>query len=679
VKLIGLVIRIIGLQLGGFMFKRIITMITFFVVLMASVAVPVKAEDTKAKSDAFVKVPETIINENVPPIPMAIKQKLKQYSELKSAGIVDLDPRGKGMIVSTRLGDTAQLYWLSTPKGKLKQLTDYKEPVGGATFSPDPAKKYFLFSKDVGGAENYQIFMYRLDTGKTEMISSGKHRYMGMTFNEKGDKIAYASNARTGKFFDVYIMDPEKKNEKLVLQAPKPAYYVPVGWLPDNRHLLVVEYISANKANTLMVDTESGEIKNLTPKSDKPQFFVLGGASKDGKYLFGITDRDGEAKRLIRFELATEKIDVITKDISWNISNNLNVTKDKSKMVFSVNEGGLNKIYIMDMKTLKYKLVQNLPEGLLGGLIFDAAGKSLFVNINNARMNSDAFQLDLESGKLVRWTQSDSGGLDLDNFVIPKLIHYPTFDKVAGEARKIPAFYYRPTKKTSKPYPVLINIHGGPESQYRPRFQGTTNYLINELGIAVIAPNVRGSNGYGKSYLMMDNWEKREDSVKDIGALLDWIATRPELDKNRVAVYGGSYGGYMVLASMIQYGDRLACGVDIVGISNFVTFLKNTSAYRRDLRRVEYGDERKIGEFLTKISPTTNAHKIKKPLFVIQGKNDPRVPESEASQIVATVKKNNVPVWYQLATNEGHGFRKKYNRDFMTYSVIRFYQEYLLK
>jgi dipeptidyl aminopeptidase/acylaminoacyl peptidase len=259
------------------------------------------------------------------------------------------------------------------------------------------------------------------------------------------------------------------------------------------------------------------------------------------------------------------------------------------------------------------------------------------------------------------------------------LIHYPTFDKVKGKNRMIPAFYYRPTQNSTQPFPVLIYIHGGPEGQDKPGFQGTFNYFINELGIAVICPNVRGSTGYGKSYLMLDNAEKREDSVKDIGALLDWIATRPELDKNRAAVYGGSYGGYMVLASMVHYSDRLACGVDIVGISNFVTFLKNTSAYRRDLRRAEYGDERKIGDFLNKISPLTNAHKIKKPLLVIQGKNDPRVPLSEAEQIVATVKKNNVPVWYLMATNEGHGFRKKYNSDFMYYAVVRFLQEYLLK
>jgi dipeptidyl aminopeptidase/acylaminoacyl peptidase len=348
------------------------------------------------------------------------------------------------------------------------------------------------------------------------------------------------------------------------------------------------------------------------------------------------------------------------------------------KAAFLVNEGGISRLYLMNPDTLKYKAVTSIPEGVIAGITFDRAGKKLFFNISNARIYNDAFHLDLETMKLVRWTESDTGSLDLAAFPTHQLIHYPTFDKVKGKARMIPAFYYRPTKKSTHPFPVLIYIHGGPEGQDKPGFQGTFNYFINELGIAVICPNVRGSAGYGKSYLMLDNAEKREDSVKDIGALLDWIASRPELDKNRVAVYGGSYGGYMVLASMVHYSDRLACGVDIVGISSFVTFLKNTSAYRRDLRRAEYGDERKIGDFLNKISPLTNSHKIKKPLLVIQGKNDPRVPLTEAEQIVATVKKNNVPVWYLMATNEGHGFRKKYNSDFMYYAVTRFLQEYLL-
>lgn len=661
------------------MIKRITISFLLGTALLISLACGPGAKETKEIKDAYVPVPETIVNENVPPIPVEISEKLKQYSDLNSAGIVDWDPRDNGMIVATRRGETTQLCRVDKPMGELKQLTDYKEPVTTAVFSPDPSGNYFVFSKDVGGAENYQLFQYRLDTGEAFMITDGKSRHMGTVFNSAGDRIAYSGNSRTGMLFDVYVMDPGKPAEaKMVYQAQRPAYLMPTGWLPDNRHLLVVEYLSANEANTILVDTETGKSENITPKSDTALFFALQASSEDGAFLFGITDRDTEFQKLVRFERATSAIKTITSDIPWDVEE-IRATNDRKKMAFSTNEGGINRLYLMDVETLKYKAVPNLPGGLLRNIRFDSTGKRLFVNINNARMNSDAFEFYLETEELKRWTRSDTAGLDLEAFAMPELIEFPTFDSVDGKPRMIPAYYYRPTTKSDKPHPVVIDIHGGPEGQFRPRFQGMFNYLTNELGIAVIAPNVRGSSGYGKSYLLMDNWEKREDSVKDIGALLDWVAGRPELDKDRVAVFGGSYGGYMVLASMVHFSDRLACGVDIVGISNFVTFLENTSAYRRDLRRVEYGDERKIGEFLDKISPSTNAHKIKKPLFVIQGKNDPRVPASEAEQIVKTVRENNVPVWYQLATNEGHGFRKKYNRDFMYFSVIRFFQQYLLK
>jgi dipeptidyl aminopeptidase/acylaminoacyl peptidase len=251
---------------------------------------------------------------------------------------------------------------------------------------------------------------------------------------------------------------------------------------------------------------------------------------------------------------------------------------------------------------------------------------------------------------------------------------------VDGAPRQIPAFVYKPAASGDR-LPVIISIHGGPEGQSRPYFSSTTQYWVNELGCAVIFPNVRGSTGYGKTWLALDNGFNREESVQDIGALLDWIATQPDLDPARVAVFGGSYGGYMVLASMTTYPDRIKCGVDVVGISNFVTFLENTQDYRRDLRRVEYGDERDpaMREFLLKISPTNNAAKIRSPLFVAQGENDPRVPASEARQIVQAVADNGIPVWTMFAKDEGHGFRKKNNRDYFMWSTILFFENFLLK
>jgi dipeptidyl aminopeptidase/acylaminoacyl peptidase len=284
----------------------------------------------------------------------------------------------------------------------------------------------------------------------------------------------------------------------------------------------------------------------------------------------------------------------------------------------------------------------------------------------------------LDYGNLVRWTYSEVGGLDTTAFREPELISYPTFDEVDGKPREIPVWVYKPAGEG--PYPVVVSIHGGPEGQSRPWFVSTYQMWLARLGVAVVVPNVRGSSGYGKTYLGLDNGFKREDSVKDIGALLDWIALQPDLDADRVAVFGGSYGGYMVLASAVHYSDRLRAAVDIVGISSFVTFLENTQDYRRDLRRVEYGDERdpEMRAHLEKISPLNNVEKISVPMFVVQGENDPRVPVTEATQMVAALREQGNTVWYMNALNEGHGYRKKENRDIYQQATVLFLQQYLV-
>jgi len=633
----------------------------------------------------YVPVPETIINDGVPAIPMAIMDTMKRYTDVKSTSFSSWDPSGEGMLVATRLGNTTQIYRLGSPMGELQQLTDYEEPVAQAVFCPDPDKNYFLFVKDVGGGENYQFFRHDLETGQAEMITDGKARNMmsffgpGGTFNHKGDRIAYVNNSRTGMLFDVYIMDPQNpETQELVFEAQRPAYYMPVLWFPDDKRILLAEYISINEVNTYIINTDTGKSKKIDPQCDGKCFFTLFLLAPDGKTCYGLSDRKGEFKQIIKVDLDSGAIQSLKWDIPWDIESGAG-SADSSKAALVVNEGGIGRLYLMDVGEETFEAVKSVPMAQISGLQFDGRGDKLAMTLNGPRMNGDVYVLNLKSQQLKRWTESDTAGLDTSRFVEPELIQYPTFDTVEGKPRMIPCFYFKPSQENREPYPALIWIHGGPEGQFRPGFSPQFNFFLNEMGIAMLAPNVRGSSGYGKSYLLLDNAEKREDSVRDIGALLDWIETRPEIDNNRVAVIGGSYGGYMVLSSMFHYSDRLACGVDIVGISNFVTFLKSTKAYRRDLRRAEYGDEREIGEFLNQISPTTNAHKIKIPLFVIQGKNDPRVPWTESQQIMETVRKNGVPVWYQMATNEGHGFAKKDNSDFMYYSIVTFFQEYLLK
>jgi dipeptidyl aminopeptidase/acylaminoacyl peptidase len=284
--------------------------------------------------------------------------------------------------------------------------------------------------------------------------------------------------------------------------------------------------------------------------------------------------------------------------------------------------------------------------------------------------------LDVTNGAVARWTESELGGVVAATLNEAELIKWKSFDGL-----EISGFLHRPAAKFTGKRPVIVQIHGGPESQSTPVFLGRNNYFLNELGVAIIEPNVRGSTGNGKTFVTLDNGPKREDSVKDIGALLDWIAAQPGLDASRVMVTGGSYGGYMTLACAVHYNDRIRCSIDIVGISNFISFLQNTESYRRDLRRVEYGDERdpQMRAVFEQISPLNHAAKIKKPIFIVQGTNDPRVPRTEAAQIKETVSRNGTPVWYLEAKDEGHGFARKGNRDFQFYASVMFVKKFLLE
>jgi dipeptidyl aminopeptidase/acylaminoacyl peptidase len=615
-----------------------------------------------------------LVMENIPEIPQQLKDRIFQYQNTRSASLQDWLHDG-GILISTRFGETAQFHKVQKPGAYREQITFFNEPVGGATLCPDKNKNIFLFTKDVGGGEFYQIFSYDLDKASYKMLTDGKSSNGGVNWNNKGDKFSYFSTKRNGTDWDIYIADLNNpENAEMVLSEG--GSWGAGDWAPDDKSIIVGKYVSANESYYYTLDLATKKLEQINPSSEK---IAYGGAlySKDGKGIFITSDENSEFQRLRYYDLKTKKFTVLTSDINWDVES-FTLTEDGDKLAFTVNEDGMSKLYLLDTKTMKYSAVPNIPVGQVYGLEFHPDGKKLAMVLNTPQSSGDVFVMDLTNYSLERWTFSEVGGLNTSKFSVPELIHFPTFDQVDGKPRMIPAFITKP--KGKGPFPIVIDIHGGPESQAQPYFNPIVQYYVNEMGIAVIEPNVRGSSGYGKSYLQLDNGFKREESVQDIGKLLDWIATQPDLDAKRVAVTGGSYGGYMVLASMTHFNDRLKCAVDIVGISNFVTFLTNTQDYRRDLRRVEYGDERdpKMNEFLQKISPTTNAHKITKPLFVVQGLNDPRVPYTEAEQIVDIVRKNGGEVWYLLAKDEGHGFRKKTNRDFYIWSEVLFLEKYLL-
>ncbi|MBK7887402.1 MAG: S9 family peptidase [Bacteroidetes bacterium] len=617
---------------------------------------------------------DNLIVDGVAPVPLSLVSELNRYTNVRGAGFADWHPVKREMLMSTRFGNTSQLHHLKMPLGARTQITFFDEPVGNATFEPNQGK-YFLFSRDAGGNEFAQLYRYDMGDGNITLLTDGKRSQNGgIVWNTKGDRVAYASTKRNGADRDIYMMDPlNPSTEKLIFEA-KGGGFGMNDWAPDDNSVIIGEGISVNESRLWLIDLKTGTQKRLSPET-KDQA-VFGGAVylPDGKSIYLTTDMDNEFEYLAKMDIATGKIKAITKAIPWEISN-YDLSKDGTKMIFSTNEAGLSKVYLLNTLTDTYELMKEISDGLIGGFAFHNNGEDVVFNYSNATSSGDIYVFNLKSRKFERWTESELGGLVASQLNDAKLVKWKSFD-----GQEISGFYYKAATKFTGKRPVIIMIHGGPEGQSLPNFLGRNNYFLNELGVSIIFPNVRGSTGYGKSFVKLDNGYLRENSVKDIGALLDWIAVQPDLDASRVMTMGGSYGGYMALACAVHFSDRLKCSNDIVGISNFNTFLKNTESYRRDLRRVEYGDEQnpEMYAFLEKISPLTNVTKIKIPMFIVQGGNDPRVPRTEAVQMAEALKKNNIPVWYLEAKDEGHGFRKKTNSDYQFYSTILFVKKYLL-
>ncbi|MEO0997216.1 MAG: prolyl oligopeptidase family serine peptidase [Pseudomonadota bacterium] len=624
-----------------------------------------------------------LVLEDVPEIPEAIVESLNRYQNVRSASLLDWSADGESIYINTRFGDVGQLHRVSAPGGARRQLTFFEEPIGQVARRPEAGE--LAFTMDAGGSEFSQIFVFDPATREHRMLTDGESRNGVVSWNRDGSLLAYQSTRRNGQANDLWVMDPaDADSARLAYEATDGAWYGASDFDNAGERLLMLRYVRATESEIHLLDLDTGTARRVDGAGDTPTANYPAGFAADDTGFYFLTSQQGEFNQLAYRTLdAAATTEMLTGDIPWDIDQ-FALSDDRRRAAFAANEGGLSALYLLDPKTRRYQRVDGIPTGVIVSIDFSPDGRRLGLTLNTAQTPSDTYVLalgrsPLRYGELTRWTYSEVGGLDTERFVSPELIRYPTFDTVDGAPRQIPAFVYRPPG--DGPHPVIVSIHGGPEGQARPFFSGTYQLWLARLGAAVVVPNVRGSAGYGKSYLQLDNGMQREDSVRDIGALLDWIERDPGLDADRVGVFGGSYGGYMVLASSVHYSDRLQAAVNIVGISNFVTFLENTQDYRRDLRRVEYGDERDpaMREFLEGISPLNNVDKIDVPMFVVQGQNDPRVPVTEAEQIVAALRDGDSPVWYMNALNEGHGYRKKENIDVYQQAVVLFFQQHLLE
>ena len=623
--------------------------------------------------EAAPGLPRVLVS-GVPAVPADFDAWLAPYTEVRSAALADVGDDGKAVLVLTRFSSVNQLHRVSAPMGAREQLTFGKEPVAKARWLPGDARTAF-FIEDVGGAENFQLYRLDTQTGQRQRLTDGKSRHETFTLSRDGRRLAYSGTGRNGVDTDVYLADLASPSTATRV-TEEVGTWVPEEFSPDGERLLVKQNRAIDDADLWVVDLKTRQRSRVTPDAAvKGKGSVRHAAfSGDGRSVYVVTDRGSDFSQLFRVDLGRpeEPWTNLTSDLRWNVEQ-LAVAPDGT-LAYAVNEDGFSKLYLQRPGAKRTPIV--VPAGVVGEMRFpNRTSAVLTFAIDTPTSPSDVWQVAVKAGKPVRWTRSEVGGMDTSRFVSPELVRYPSTGGL-----QIPAYLYRPRGlRPGTRAPVVVTWHGGPEVQERPKFNAQLQAML-DLGVAVLAPNVRGSDGYGKAYLAADDGVKREEALKDIGATLDFIGRQPDLDPSRVAAVGGSYGGYMTLASVAYYPERFRAAVDRVGISSLTSFLNSTAPYRRDLRRVEYGDERdaQVRAVQERISPLGSADRMRAALYVQQGKNDPRVPQSEAEQIVRAVRDRGRPVWYLLALDEGHGFKKKETNDYAVSTALYFLREQLV-
>jgi len=603
----------------------------------------------------------SLIYDNVPDASADVAGKLDAYLSARQAIPLGWSPKGQ-LLISTRFGEVDQLHMVEKPDGERRQLTFLRDPITQAAFSPDPARNAYFFLKDSAGDENTQLYYQRVGEPSAKLLTDGKSMNGGAVWSNSGREIAFFTTARGGGMQDIDVVEPDSASlPRLAISGDDAAWY-PLDWSPDDRKLLVLKYVSISEGYLYVVDLSSGEKREIDRSATKAG---IAGAkfSRDGQGIYMISDRDAEFARLRYVNLFTGEKTLVSAAVPWDVEE-LAISRDGHYLAFATNEDGVGKLNVVDLRTHADLTPPKLSApGIIGHLSFDADGRRLAFGYATTTQPHDAYVLDISSNRVEAWTHSEAGAVDTSKFITPRLAHFPTFDRRDGQTRQVPIYLYEPAGPG--PHPVLVMLHEGPESQFRPSFDPWIQYVVSELGFAVAAPNVRGSSGYGKTYLALDNGILRDDAVKDLGALIVWLGSQSAFDAKHIVVAGASYGGYLALAALVNYSDRVIGGVDLAGISDFIGFLANTAPYRQTQRRAEYGDERDpdMRAYLRRISPLTNADRISRPLLVVHGKNDPQVPPSESDQIVNRLRSRGGDVWYLQAKDEGHAYAKQQNRE----------------
>lgn len=608
----------------------------------------------------------------IPRIPAALAQQVKRYSGAYGLPLAGWD-REKRVPLLKGMSSVSWVSRVNAP-GAAPQTWLYLRESNIYDFYWQPQDKYLVYNRDVNGNEAFQMYCYDLQKRTTILLTDGKARSTEPVWSRAGTQIIYSSSPPGNNGVNLNLVNPFDPKSNRLLAASTGNYLKAYDWSPDDASVVYCEFVANTHSKLGLVEIATGKTQLLTPPNEvsyygEPQF------SADGKGIYVITDREADVRRLAYLDLATHKFTYLTDDIKWNVEE-FRLSPHGKALAIVVNEAGLSRLYVLDPAHKQKKAMTDVPEGIISDLHWHPNAIDLAFNFKSFSTPNDVYSVDVSDGKVTPWARSTKAGIAAEKISVPEAMQWKSFD-----GKWISGFLARPSASFRGKRPVMIDLHGGPTEQYRPTYGHEDNYLINELGIVKIYPNVRGSSGFGKAFQALDDGVKREDAVKDVGALLDWIKAQPDLDAERVLVQGASYGGYLALSVAARYSHRLRGVISDSGMTNLATFLARTEGWRRDLRRAEFGDERdaKMKAYLDHIAPLKNAHQINCPVFVIQGQNDPRVPVSEAESLVQALKQKKMPVWYLLGKNEGHGFADAANREFQLYSSILFVQECLLR
>jgi dipeptidyl aminopeptidase/acylaminoacyl peptidase len=626
-----------------------------------------------------VPVPPTIKVEGMPPIPQSIEDGLARYSQFREAQMLGWHPTKRQILIQTAFGNYPQIHLVDGPGHARTQLTFLPQPGVSRFVSAqfDPADgNTIVFQYDPRGGQFRSLYRYDLATGESSLVTESRTRY-GNVWSRQGKWLAYDSAERNGKDLDLYVIqpaDPKTKRKLGDFDGP----WNPQDWSPDGATLLAIEIFSNSETYVWRIDVKTGDKKALTPRDTEKALWLFARFSNDGRKVYAISEKGGDKPRVWCADVATGKWTPVTPEgDAVDILNGFELSSDGQMMAVVIDRGATSELRVIDVGTLKARPLPALPKGVIRQVRWRPGSREVGFSIETIRTQGDVYSLDTSLGTLSRWTTSEVSFNPETALPAPEVVEWKSADGVA-----ISGILYRPAAKFTGPRPVMIQLHGGPDLREQMVFRGRSNFFFNELGVAFLYPNVRGSRGFGRKFEQLDNGRGRDGAIKDVGAALDWIATRPDLDKTRVVLTGASYGGWLALEAGIVYNDRIRGIIEGAGITDLPTFLEQTDATRQENRRREFGDERdpQMREYLRSISPVARAAELKKPTLIMHPEKDTSVPVSQAQDLVTALRANRATVWYLEFGDANHdnfpGTRA--NNDYMLYSWIMFLKTFVL-